>query len=62
MKETQSFKMYGNINRAYLEQLGNNYLVYASSSKYKRNVNTHMFTSKKEAVLTRNEINKQIRK
>jgi hypothetical protein len=50
-------KQYGFLNRAYIEQVKDNYLVYAFSSKYKRNVNVSMFSSKKAAILSKEAIN-----
>ena len=59
---TKTFKMLGNLNRAFIDQVGNNWFVYASSSKYRRNVNTHVCATKREALLNRDAINKYIRK
>jgi hypothetical protein len=51
-------KPYGNISRAFVTKLGKNWAVHAFSSKYKRNVNTHVFPDQKEAMLTKQDINK----
>lgn len=59
---TRIFKDFGNLTRAYIEPVGKDWFVYASSSKYRRNVNTHVFSDRKEAVLTRNAINNTVRK
>ena len=59
---TRTFKTFGNLNRAFIEQVGENWLVYASSSKYRRNVNTHVCDSKREALLYKDSINRQTRK
>ena len=50
-------ELYGFLNRAYIEQIKDNYLVYAFSSKYKRNVNVAMFSEKKAAIMSRDAIN-----
>ena len=57
-KYTRVYNTLGNLSKAYINQIGNKWLVFANSSKYKRTVNTHMFTNKQEALLTRNDINK----
>ena len=57
-KYTRVYKTLGNLTRAYIDRVGNNWFVYANSSKFKRNVNTHVFTDKREALSTKNAINK----
>lgn len=59
---TKTFKMFGDLTRSYIDKVGDNWFVYASSSKYKRNINTHVFLDKKEAVVTRNAINNAVRR
>ena len=52
-----SKEMYGEIKNAYYDQVGDNFLIYAFSKKYKRVVNTHMFPDVKEAQATIRDIN-----
>ena len=59
---TRTFKTFGNLNRAFIEEIGDKHFVYASSAKYRRNVNTHVCDTKREAILNRDAINKQLRK
>lgn len=57
-KYSPVFKIFGNLSRAFVSQLGTNWAVYARSEKQKKVVNTHMFENEQEAILTRNEINR----
>lgn len=59
---TRTFKTFGSLNRAFIDQVGDDWFVYASSSKYKRNVNTHVCATKQEALANRDAINKHLRK
>ncbi len=56
-KLTKTYTIYKDLTRAFIAPLGKMWAVFAKSSKYNRVVNTHLFTNKKEAALTRNEIN-----
>jgi hypothetical protein len=52
-------KQAGKLLKAYIEPLNDSWCVYAYSTKYKRNVNTHMCPTKQEAITSRNSMNQR---
>jgi len=57
-KYTKTFSNLGYLSKAHIEKMKDNWLVYARSSKKRKIINTHMFPNKKDALLTRDEINR----
>lgn len=58
VEKTQTFRLFGNIIKAFLVPLGNRFAVYAYSDKRKKVVNTHVWDKKRDAILTVSDINK----
>lgn len=50
-------KMFGNLSKAFIVNLKKDFLIYAFSNKYRKTVNTHMFSSRSDAIGTMKEIN-----
>ena len=53
-----NIKQYGKLSKAHVEKLGESWAIWAFSHKYKRNVNTHVFPEKQEALLTMQQMSK----
>lgn len=51
-------KMFGKLSKSFIINLKKDFLIYAFSGKYKKTVNTHMFSDRSDAIITMKEINK----